>query len=568
MSSAPVYEGSTATGPKNTFVFTLGELKSVHKPIKNYVYFAKLYFLCFQSFNLVYLSVAFYLIFDALENKDLKMLLLQEYGLSLVTIVFTIRMIKSFYGIYAVLFARSRRPLYLYLLFNYFVSVLYILIGLILIFTPYVGWRFGVILEQHTEGLESHKEHEKKTWYLVENVQYYGNCCGFHSLLDYLNFYAKQQNTKDLFRPNFHLPITCCKNAIRGDFCTIHKEDIILKGCAEFLQDEAMNNIGLPILMLLFTDLMSLVFIVYLMRRFKDNLVRLEVKEEHQAFVEREEQRLIRELLAANFIQNADREKIKTKYRSTIRIEQAFGLRPTMEGLTLIIRKEENGDQLHFEVRTLNPGMLRAETHNNYKYLESQFKTGFSDLFKKQENEEKNLVENIMLPSKIKERNTLLMAGGEPLSSRDAEKNLALFGLEKKIQPWQAVRTRNAVVAINRKQDKSKSLRKHGLGPLKIRFNSMEARLDKQTIEKDLKELKALGEGAITSDVKSRIATSRPSTHDEEKMNIKIYRKDSLRPRNLRLSRMARAKTTSDIIEDKEDSAGEDNWDDIKKKER
>ena len=410
-------------------------------------------------------------------------------------------------------------------------------------------------------------ENEKKKWYLIENAQHYGHCCGYHSPLDYLNFYAKRYNTKDLFRPNFYLPVTCCKNTIRGDLCNIHNEDIILKGCAEFVQDEAMNNIGLPILMLLFTDLMSLAIIVYLMRRFKDNLVRLEVREEHSVFVEREEARLIRELLAAGFIQNADKEKIKAKYRSTIRIETAFGLRPTMEGLTLIIRKEERNGEAHFEVRTLNPGMLRAESNHNYKYLESQFKTGFSDLFKKQETEEKTLVENIMLPSKIKERNTLLMAGGEPLSSKDAEKNLALFNLEKKIQPWQAVRTRNAVVAINRKQDKSKSLKKHSLGPIKSRFNSLETRLDKATIEKDLKELKALGEGAIANDVKSRIATSKVSGPDEEKLNIKIYRKDSLRPRNLRLSRMARAKTTSDIIEDKEDAA-DDNWDDIRKKEK
>lgn len=398
-SSAPVFEQSSRlSSMNNTFVFTLGEMKTVHKPIKNYVYFAKLYFLFFQSFNLVYLSVAFYIIFDALENKDLKMLMLQEFGLSLVTVVFTIRMIKSFYGIYAVLFARSRRPLYLFLLFNYFVSVLYILIGLMLIFTPYIGWRFAAILEAHTEGLESHKEHEKKTWYLVENAQYYGHCCGYHSVLDYLNFYAKQQNTKDLFRPNFHLPITCCKDAIRGDLCTIHNDDIILKGCAEFLQDEAMNNLGLPILMLLLTDVLSLAVIVYLMRRFKDNLVRLEVREEHDVFVEREEGRLIRELLAARFIQNADKEKIKAKYRSTIRVETAFGLRPTMEGLTLIIRKEERNGERHFDLRTLNPGMFRAESINNYKYLESQFKTGFSDLFKKQEKEEKTLVENIMLP--------------------------------------------------------------------------------------------------------------------------------------------------------------------------
>lgn len=567
VSSVPVFErSSSVSSATNTFVFTLGELKSVQKPIKNYVYFAKLYFLCFQSFNLVYLSVAFYIIFEALENKDLKMLLLHEFGLSLITVIFTIRMVKSCYGIYAVLFSRSRRPLYLYLLFNYFVSVLYILIGLMLIFTPYMGWRFGTILEEHTELLESHKEHEKPTWYLIENAQYYGHCCGYHSVLDYLNFYAKKQNTKDLFRPNFHLPTTCCKNAIRGDLCTVLKEDIIVKGCAEWVQDEAMNNIGLPILLLLFTDVMSLVFVVYLMRRFKDNLVRLEIKEDHEAFLGREESRLIRELLGAGFIQNVDKEKIKSKYKSTIKIEQAFGLRPTLEGLTLIIRKEERNGEPHFELRTLNPGMLRAETNNNYKYLESQFKTGFKDLFKKQENEEKNLVENIMLPSKIKERNTLLMAGGEPLSSRDAEKNLALFGLEKKIQPWQAVRTRNAVVAINRKQDKSKSLKKHGLGPQRIRFNSAETRLDKTTIERDLKELKALGEGGIAPGLKSRIATSRVSGHDEEKMNIKIYRKDSLKPRNLRLSRMARAKTTSDIIEDKDDGA--DEWDDIKRKDR
>lgn len=168
--------------------------------------------------------------------------------------------------------------------------------------------------------------------------------------------------------------------------------------------------------------------------------------------------------------------------------------------------------------------------------------------------------------SKIKERNTLLMAGGETLSAKDAEKNLALFDLEKKIQPWQAVRTRNAVVAINRKQDKSKSLKKHSLGPIKIRFNSLEARLDKTTIEKDLKELKALGEGGIASDLKSRIATTKVSGNDEEKLNIKIYRKDSLQPRNLRLSRMARNKTTSDIIEEREDSVSDDRWDDIRKK--
>ena len=565
VSSAPVFERSSSTSSaQNTYVFTLGELKTVQKPIKNYVYFAKLYFLCFQSFNLVYLSTAFYIIFDALENHDLKMLLMHEFGLSLITVIFTIRMIKSCYGIYAVLFARSRRPLYLYLLFNYFVSVLYILVGLVLIFTPYMGWRFGTLLEEHTENLESHKEHEKPTWYLIENVQYYGRCCGYHSVLDYLNYYARKQNTRDLFRTDFHLPTTCCKNAIRGDLCTVHKEDVIVRGCAEFVQDEAMNNIGLSILMLLFTDVMSLVFIVYLMRRFKDNLVRIEIKEDTEAFVDREEGRLIRELLAAGFIQNADKEKIKTKYKSTIKVEQAFGLRPTLEGLTLVIRKDLQNGELHFEVRTLNPGMLRAETNNNYKYLESQFKTGFKDLFKKQADEEKNMVENIMLPSKIKERNTLLMAGGEPLSSRDAEKNLAQFGLEKKIHPWQAVRTRNAVVAINRKQDKSKSLRKHGLGPQRIRFNSAETRLDKTTIERDLRELKALGEGAIAPTLKSRIATSRVSGADEEKMNIKILRKDSRKPSNLRRSRMARAKTTSDIIEDKEE--GGDEWDDIKRK--
>lgn len=551
---------TTSIVPNNVFVFTLGELKSVQKPIKNYVYFAKTFFLIFQTFNIIYLSVAFYLVFTALNNKDFKMLILGEIGLSVITIVFSTRIIKSLYGIYGSLFAKSRRPLYLFLLFNYFVSVIYILTGIALIFSPFVIWRFDKILENHLENLQNHKSNEKPTWYLIENAQHYGHCCGRSSFIDYLTIYAKKYNTVDLFRENYFLPLTCCKNSV-NDVCTVYKKDIILKGCTDFIQDEVMHNVGLTFILFLITDVLSLMIAVYMMRRFKDNLVRIEIKEDHSVFLEREEARMIRELLAANFIKSTDREKIKDIFRKTIEMEQTYGYRPTMEGITIIIRKEGE----YFEVRALNIGLFKIGGTVDYKYIEEQFKTGFADLFKKEEKkvkEEKKIVEKIMLPSQVKEQNKLLMGGGEALSVKDAEKNIAEFGLEKKILPWAAVRTRNAVVAINKKLDKSKNLKEGGITPLLIRFNSLDIRLDKHKIECDLKELKDKGEG-ISNEVKNKIASSKIAANEEEKMNIKIYRKDNLRPKNLVKDKKPIVKTTSDIIEDQ--GSDDDEWDDIRR---
>lgn len=552
---------SNRSGFRNTFVFTLGELKSVHKPIRNYVYYVKMCFLCFQSFNLVYLSVLLHFIFRFTDNLDFRIIVFDEFGLTLITIVVAIRLVKSLYGIYAVLFAKSRRPLYLFLLFNYFVSCLYILVGLFVLFTPYIRKRFETAMTKHLRALTYHYDNERPTWYLIENAQYYGQCCGYQSFIDYLRIYADEYQSNDLFRADYYLPLTCCKNAIRGDTCSIHKVDIILRGCAEFVQVETMKRINLPITVLLVFDVLSLIFIVQLMRRFKDNLVRIEIKEDENLFLEREEARLVKELLAERFIQAAESKQVKQKYMDTINLERLLNLRPTMEGLTLIVKR----DGPNIEMRTLDPGVFRFETSNNYKYLEDQFKSGFNDLFNKQkETPSKKELDHELMPTKMKIENRLLMTGGEKVSAEDAEKHLAEFGLEKKILPWQAVRTRNAVLQINVRQDKSKNLRKRGLKRTVVRFNSLEARLDRQTIERDLKELKAKGE-VISQEVKNKMALSVANNRDAERMNIRIVRKDTERPATqiLRKGKRRTVKTTSDIIEDKEINSDE-LWSDIR----
>lgn len=337
---------------QNTYLFNLGPRKTVFKPIKNSVYYAKLFFLSFQSFNLVYLGTVIYFMFKSKDNKDFSLFFYGELGLSIMTIIFNIRIFKSLYGIYAVLFARSRRPLYLFLLFNYFVSCLYILLGLIALFTPFIKNRFEAAMRYHIRDLTNHFSKEQPTWYLVENVQHFGECCGYHSLIDFLDIYRNERNTEQLNDPSFDLPLTCCKNAVRGDTCNSYKRDLILKGCAKFLNHEVVNNINLPILILLFCDVFSLIFIVFLMRKFKDNLVKIEIKEDFEKYLNREETRFVQELVDAKVIKDFEKDKVKDKFRKCIKLELAITLRPTIEGLTLLVRKDGN----LIELRALNPG--------------------------------------------------------------------------------------------------------------------------------------------------------------------------------------------------------------------
>lgn len=198
--------------------------------------------------------------------------------------------------------------------------------------------------------------------------------------------------------------------------------------------------------------------------------------------------------------------------------------------------------------------------------MQNQIRSGFNELIKQQQREEaKKDLNKEMLPNKIKAENTLKMAGGERLSESEAKRNIMEFGLERKVLPWQAVRTRNAVNIINNKQDKLKSLKKHGLGPQMIRYNSLETRLDKLTIEKELRELKKKGEDNISNDIKSRIASSRIDVKEQDSVNVRVLRKSGVSASLIRrTNRSSMMKTKSDIIME-DDQEDDNHWNDLKK---
>jgi hypothetical protein len=310
-------------------LFVLGKMKTMLVPKRSRFNIFRSLYMFLLMFNFLYFGNSFITSISFVSSYDFQLIFFNRATLFLVFFFFVFRMFQSAYGVFAVTCAVNRMPLYMLMLYTTGTCFLFSMIGSFVIVTNYLPLRFHEAIRTNAANWNDLDDY---TWSWVDRTQRMSECCGFDSYRDYSKLAPVANETDSTI-----LPLSCCKN--EKAFCMSSNANLHLNSCEPMVHDQQRVYVVAPLTMLMLIDVMTIALSLYMMRTFRYHLQREQLPEDEPTYLLREENRLVGALIRSQFIAPNEVLTVADQFRHLIRVEKTRGLRGTMEGVAVAIRR-------------------------------------------------------------------------------------------------------------------------------------------------------------------------------------------------------------------------------------